>query len=265
MQSTADLSRVSQSALKRLRDAIAAGRIVPPIDRAALLGFGIRNQLEALEQALSGHKRAACVSILDAVLSERAVTKPTPELVWTGPEGASATARDTAVVLRSLFENAQTNVILAGFSFDHAKEVLVPLHNAMKERGITAIFIVHIDQAETVFEPPEQYAETKLADFIEKNWPFGPPYPRIYYDKRALTPGPPYCSMHAKCVAVDGRSAFISSANFTQRGQERNIEAGVLIEDSEFAEHLSMQWLGLIESGAVVEWCRVAEGKEYKK
>ena len=72
--------------------------------------------------------------------------------------------------------------------------------------------------------------------------------------RRALTPGPPYCSMHAKCVAVDRRWAFISSANFTQRGQERNIEAGVLIDDAEFAEHLTMQWLGLIESEAVVEW-----------
>jgi phosphatidylserine/phosphatidylglycerophosphate/cardiolipin synthase-like enzyme len=41
--------------------------------------------------------------------------------------------------------------------------------------------------------------------------------------------------------------------NFTERGQERNIETGVLIDDSNFASHLASQWLGLIEAGAVGE------------
>ena len=54
----------------------------------------------------------------------------------------------------------------------------------------------------------------------------------MYYDRRALVPGPPYASLHAKCVVVDGAQTFISSANFTQRAQERNIEVGVLIEDA---------------------------------
>jgi phosphatidylserine/phosphatidylglycerophosphate/cardiolipin synthase-like enzyme len=51
---------------------------------------------------------------------------------------------------------------------------------------------------------------------------------RFFYDKRSLLPGPPWCSLHAKCAVVDGARSFISSANFTQRGQERNIEVGVL-------------------------------------
>ena len=90
--------------------------------------------------------------------------------------------------------------------------------------------------------------------FVAENWPFGEPRPRIYYDKRALRPGPPYCSLHAKCVVVDGARAFVSSANFTQRGQERNIEVGVLIEDASFASYLAGQWLGLIEAGIVGEY-----------
>ncbi len=32
--------------------------------------------------------------------------------------------------------------------------------------------------------------------------------------------------LHARCVVVDRARAFVSSANFTQRGQERNIEVG---------------------------------------
>jgi phosphatidylserine/phosphatidylglycerophosphate/cardiolipin synthase-like enzyme len=37
--------------------------------------------------------------------------------------------------------------------------------------------------------------------------------------------------MHAKSVVVDRRWWFVTSANFTRRGHERNIGVGTLIED----------------------------------
>jgi len=249
----ADLSQVSTSMLERLRQELAAGRVKTPVDRASLVGFGIKNQLDALLAALSGHKSAACIAILDVALAERTRRKPSPELVWTGPEGGASTARDTAVVLKQLFEQARSRVVLAGYSFDHARDVLEPLHRSMCDHGVQAIFFVHIQQASTLRDPPDHHARQELADFRMKTWPFGPPYPKVYYDKRALIPGPPWCSLHAKCVAVDGKRAFVSSANFTERGQERNIEVGVLIEDRAFAEFLTAQWLGLIDSGLVGE------------
>jgi phosphatidylserine/phosphatidylglycerophosphate/cardiolipin synthase-like enzyme len=55
---------------------------------------------------------------------------------------------------------------------------------------------------------------------------------------------------------VDGLQAFISSANFTQRGQDRNIEAGVLIRDANFASHLASQWMGLVDAGMVREYVK---------
>lgn len=112
--------------------------------------------------------------------------------MWTGPEGGSATARDTAVVLRSLFEGAQRRVLLAGYSFDHGRDILEPLHQGMVERGVEALFVVNIKQAERRMEPPEAHATEQLGDFVDRNWPFGEPYPRIYYDERALCPGRPY-------------------------------------------------------------------------
>jgi phosphatidylserine/phosphatidylglycerophosphate/cardiolipin synthase-like enzyme len=101
---------------------------------------------------------------------------------------------------------------------------------------------------------PSVYLSRHFDRFFVESWPFGVPRPRVYYDKRALQPGPPYCSMHAKCVVADGARAFVSSANFTQRGQERNIEVGVLIDDLGFASFLGGQWLGLIDSGLVAEY-----------
>jgi len=248
----ATLKDVSTSAIERLRAAIASGQLKTPVDRAALLGTGIRHQLDAIEAALGGHRSAACLAILDVALAEREDRKPTPELVWTGPEGPGGTARDTAVVLRELFEGARESVILAGYSFDHARDVLAPLHTAMRDHGVFASFFVDIPQVEVGAE--DGHLARHLGPFFTTNWPFGEPKPRLYYDKRALVPGPPWSSLHAKCVVVDGARAFVSSANFTQRGQERNIEVGVLIADASFASYLAGQWLGLVESGLVEEW-----------
>jgi phosphatidylserine/phosphatidylglycerophosphate/cardiolipin synthase-like enzyme len=126
----------------------------------------------------------------------------------------------------------------------------------MRDHQVSARFFVDIPQIER-----HVTAETYLAGFFKaflaENWPFGEPHPRLYYDKRALKPGPPWCSLHAKCVVIDGARAFVSSANFTQRGQERNIEVGVLIEDAGFASYLAGQWLGLIDTGIVGEYVSV--------
>lgn len=250
----ASLADVSTSALERLRDAIASRALDTPLTRASLVSFGVRNQLDALSAALSGHSRLACIAILDVALAERAKhDRPAPELVWTGPEGQGATARDTAIVLRELFESAREHVILAGYSFTHAKTVLAPLHATMQSRGVRATFFVDIEQPRSWRDPPERHAEEALADFLTANWPFGPPYPALYYDERAIVPPPPYSIMHAKCVVVDGARAFVSSANFTMQGQERNIEAGVLLHDARFARHLARQWLALIDAGLVRE------------
>ena len=42
---------------------------------------------------------------------------------------------------------------------------------------------------------------------------------------------------------------FVSSANFTQRGEERNINVGVLVKDASFASYLAGHWIGLVEAG----------------
>ncbi len=249
------LAEVSTAALERLRTALASGTLATPLTRDSLVGFGIRHQLDALSAALSGHSRNACLAILDVTLAERSEhDSPAPELVWTGPEGHGATARDTAIVLRELFESARDHVILAGYSFTHAKSVLAPLHTTMKQHGVRATFFVDITQPKVATQPPERHAELALGDFLSANWPFGPPYPKLFYDKRAIVPPPPYSILHAKCVVIDSKKAFISSANFTMQGQERNIEAGVLLHDAPFAGHLARQWLSLIEAGLVREY-----------
>ena len=54
--------------------------------------------------------------------------------------------------------------------------------------------------------------------------------PRTEHDKRS--------SMHAKCVVVDHRHVFITSANFTEAAQQRNIEVGLLLDSPPVARRL---------------------------
>jgi len=249
----ADLSEVATSTLERLREAIATDRVKMPVTRVGLLDHGIRNQLEAIEGALSGHTALACLGVLDVVLAERrANTRPAPELVWSGPERANATARDTAVVLRALFERAQKQVILAGYDFTRGSSLLEPLWIAMRDRGVDVRFFIHIEQVGEVLADPVTYGNQAVRAVMDQVWPFGDPRPHVYYDARALTPRPRF-NMHAKCVVVDGELALVTSANFTRRAQEQNTECGVLLEAPTFAHHLARQWLGLIDAGLVME------------
>ena len=76
-------------------------------------------------------------------------------------------------------------------------------------------------------------------------------YQRFYFDPRTAD-RESYVSLHAKCVVIDHEYTLITSANFTDRGQTRNIEAGVAIEDRSFAASLTRQWANLVEAGVVV-------------
>lgn len=247
------LTEVSTSALKSIREGLHTNYLKSPISAESLRAHGIRHQVDTIMGMLGGHTKEACISILDTALSERdAADKPAPELVWTGVEGKQGIARDTAVVLKELFESARHNVVLAGYSFLNAETVLEPLHTSMMQHGVEAIFFVDIKQPTADSKmSPEEWGKQQLQHFIDTNWPFGTPYPSVCCDKRALIPGPPWISLHSKCVTVDGERAFVSSANFTTRGQERNIETGVLLHSPTFATQLERQWMSLVDDGLV--------------
>lgn len=62
-----------------------------------------------------------------------------------------------------------------------------------------------------------------------------------------------YSAQHSKVVIVDSRSAFITSANLSTAGAERNLEAGVIIHDPEFASRMRQRFTKLWEHGAVTD------------
>jgi phosphatidylserine/phosphatidylglycerophosphate/cardiolipin synthase-like enzyme len=121
----------------------------------------------------------------------------------------------------------------------------------MKNRGVKATLFLDIEGTAETAAGADAFATAFIDRFLRKVWTFGEPKPDVYYDPRTAVPGPPWASLHAKCIAVDDERALITSANFTDRGQTRNIEAGVLVEGAAFAGELAGQWRQLVSEGLV--------------
>ena len=155
-------------------------------------------------------------------------------------------------MVRQLFEHARQSVV-GGSRFDHGEELLRPIHAVMRDHGVKATLFLVIEGHADSSAGAEAYAVKQIDRFFTDNWPFGPPRPAVYYDPRTAARGPPWASLHANCVVVDvdEQLALITSANFTERGQERLVEAGVLLEDEDFAHRLVAQWRSLVDSGRV--------------
>jgi phosphatidylserine/phosphatidylglycerophosphate/cardiolipin synthase-like enzyme len=45
-------------------------------------------------------------------------------------------------------------------------------------------------------------------------------------------------ALHAKCVVVDSVEVFVSSANFTEAAQQRNLEIGLLLRSPAIASQV---------------------------
>jgi phosphatidylserine/phosphatidylglycerophosphate/cardiolipin synthase-like enzyme len=235
-------SSVPLPVLVQLCEAIEQGRLDCPPTETGLHAGGFGALSRPIAEALDGLASAAAVRALRLLIAER-VHRPPPRLslVWTGPEPRASVSRDTAMTVRDLFASARRSVLVGGYAFDKP-EILAPLHAAMVSRGVTALLFMDIPGSATSAEGAEALATAAVDDFFRTVWTFGAPKPDVYHDPRTPLLGPPWASLHAKCIVVDDERALVTSANFTDRGQTRNIEAGVLIEDRGFAEELGTQW-----------------------
>jgi phosphatidylserine/phosphatidylglycerophosphate/cardiolipin synthase-like enzyme len=82
------------------------------------------------------------------------------------------------------------------------------------------------------------YSLSKLVQDIEMG-EIGLPDIQRPFDPRSLeTETARRASLHAKCIVVDKGVAFVSSANFTEAAQSKNVEVGVLLRSTAFARRL---------------------------
>ncbi len=254
MTTLGGLTRIPLPMLELLLSVIERRRLECPFSEADLVDAGFHGFAEDVVAAFAGIDSVGVVAALRMVIAER-LDRPPPrlDLVWTGPETRASVARSTHLVVQRLFESAQRSVIVGGYSFD-TPEILEPLYRAMKERGVDVTLFLDVDGTAATFEGAQPFAVAFIDRFLRTVWTFGLPKPEVFYDPRTAAPGPPWASLHAKCIVVDDERSLITSANFTDRGQTRNIEAGVLIEDPRFAAELGAQWRQLVSERLVIRY-----------
>jgi phosphatidylserine/phosphatidylglycerophosphate/cardiolipin synthase-like enzyme len=173
-----------------------------------------------------------------------------PDLVVSGPDVPGVPTADTYAVVQSLFQEAQSEIVLAGYAFHNGKLLFERLAEQKKLRPQLRV-IFHVDVPRRAGDATSsddiilRYAE----EFRTRHWPWQP-FPEVYFDPRALnTDSHARASLHAKIVVVDRCKLFLTSANFTEAAHQRNIEMGLLSRAAYLAEQVAAYFEGLRQSG----------------
>jgi phosphatidylserine/phosphatidylglycerophosphate/cardiolipin synthase-like enzyme len=266
------LTHASSDDLGQLADLIESGEVRFPFE-VETLGFKGLGHLAPMMRPFAGLGRSSLSAVLGAVLAERQEgTKKNLQLVWSGSDAGPSYARYTVHVVPELISRARRQITIAGYSFDQGAGVFEQLHSVMLAHDVPVRLFVDIDQ---LFSRLKQqlkrakrrarlqpldvarqsgsaaFAKEVLAVFRELYWPHSDRSLDVYYDPRTADHRA-FASLHAKCLIIDHEHVLITSANFTGRGQERNIEVGVILHDRGYAQALETQWSNLVESGDVV-------------
>ncbi len=203
-------------------------------------------------EGLSSDHLAFFLDILASDRESRPDVNEAIELVSTGPEAVSYPTRDTRIVVRELFRQAQRSVLVAGYAVYQGRDVFQALAERMDSTpDLHVRMFLDVPRIQGDTSHASEILRRYIDRFRKHEWP-GSRLPEIYYDPRSLDLEPRRrSSLHAKCVVVDDHLAFISSANFTEAAQVRNIEVGVLIRSSPFARQLSNHFLTLADRHAL--------------
>ncbi len=265
------LGELSADDLEALAREIRAGRLPSPFSAPAVARYigaddSVAEKMAFEMQRLSdeGMKPAHIALLFDLLVVERRRlprVEDVFDLVSTGPEMGGAAHRDTGVVVRELFSSAREHALVVGYAVYGGQEVFAALARRMEERpDLQVKMCLDVQRpAGDTSSPPEILARF-AARFRTREWP-GRRVPAVYYDPRSLESDPARrASLHAKCVVVDREVAFVSSANFTEAAQVRNIEVGVLIRSAPFARRLAQHFEALVEGGALQRVPGIVEG-----
>lgn len=171
-------------------------------------------------------------------------------LVWSGASERTQGMRDTREVLDELFSKAERHVLISTYVIYQGRSVFAPLAKRMREKPALDVELYVNLPSRTGHDADEKADVSAFRElFVREHWPEKTRIPALYYDPESRKQGATRASLHAKCVVVDGRWAFITSANFTEAAQERNIESGVLLDHVHVAESLVGRFRALRDAG----------------
>lgn len=252
------IHRLSRTSLKSLAEALVNKRLSPPFEIVVVKKY-VPSSLsmeitEFLNSCISKGMQPFHISEMLRILEEEKVfgqaMSEQAELVWSGLEILGSASRDTRIVIQELFKKAQHSVMIASYALDtrkKAKEIFGVLASRMEEFPTLSVRMFINVSRKYREEAPDLILVQQFSEMFRKEiWP-GKRYPEVFYDPRSLViDGEHRACLHAKCIVVDDEAVFITSANFTEAAQERNLEAGILLINPQIALQLRSQFETLV-------------------
>jgi len=254
--------KLSNIDLQTLAASLRSGRVTAPytsLQVSRILPAGLSDVIRdgLVHYDGLGFSAGQIATILELIEQDRKqgrIVKPLIDLVTSGPEAPGITNRDTSVVVRELFSHAKSSVLVVGYAVYQGQRVFESLANRMEALpDLNVQFFLNIPRTDRDKTSSEILVSQFKQRFIKTQWPDGCRLPEVYYDPRSILDDEPVrSSLHAKCVVVDTEHVFVSSANFTEAGQQRNIEVGLNINSEWLAERLVKHFRHLHANGLAV-------------
>ncbi|MFD9946733.1 DISARM system phospholipase D-like protein DrmC [Nonomuraea sp. NPDC059023] len=223
------MTQLGPARLRSLADRLEAGSPRGALPSAVPVpGFAEATRAILAAQTLPDE---AAVAYLRGVADGFAAGEVRVESVWSGPATHAVPVRSTAQVLIDVVAEASRELLLMTYSAAPYLPLQTAL-NAAADRGVTITAVVETLQgARSALggaEPAHAFAGVRGVELW--HWPT---------DSRSE----PGAKTHAKLAVADRRTLLVSSANLTQSGVSRNIEAGLLVRGGtaprRAAEHIA--------------------------
>lgn len=242
--------------LEHVAVALADGRLTTPVSTIGLgrLGVsdpqGLADRLNRLQEL--SFQPSQIAALLNAVIAERKATARNAvqiEFVVTGPD-IRGEARDTAVVVEQLFNDAKASVLLVGFALYDGQSIFRRLAERLDETpGMDVTLCLDISRHYTDTTRDSDLIDKYADDFKARHWS-GKRMPKVYFDPRGLMmDGQTRAVLHAKCIVIDRAAALVTSANPTPAAYTKNIEVGVVVRGGTIPGEISAHFEWLIKAG----------------
>jgi cardiolipin synthase A/B len=225
----ADVRRLARAAFEGV-DAVRALRAETT---APVLRNVCRELLTRLER---GADTSYLAGALDGAASaaERAHSRQSVDVVWTGPESEITASRLTAAAVVDLIAAAQREILLVSYAIHRDRRISAALRAAAaRDVSITLVAETHADN--------RSYRSESVPfagiDMLRLHWP------------KARRPRD--ATLHAKIIVVDDRIALVGSANLTSSAMEANLECGILIRGGPQPRAIRDHITGLYAAGCL--------------
>jgi hypothetical protein len=233
------LLSLAPTELYALASSVRNGRVSSPYSALNLQRIVGEHSAESVSKKLefltasgmSPEALSVCLELTADALGSRPKLEDFIDLVTTGVEAGGVANRSTAVVVSELFREAEHSVVVAGYAVYQGHKVFQALGDRMlahPELDVRMFLDVPRKKGDT--SSPNDLIAKFVQQFKSSHWPNGMPLPRVYCCGQMMALNGKPGSLHAKCIVVDARHVFVSSANFTEAAQERNIEVGLLVQ-----------------------------------